>query len=140
MAGSKSDFLEKAILNYLMGGTAITLGSAVYFGLSTALYSDAATGAAMSEVTGGAYARVAVTRNTTNFPAATGASPATMLNGTAITFPTATAVWGTVQSFYILDAATTGNILYGGDLVTAKSIIVGDTASFAIGALTLTED
>lgn len=143
MAGSKSDYLEAAILNYILGGVAFTPPTntnPVYVALSTAAYSDAATGASMSEVTGGSYARVAVTNNTTNWPNATGTSPATKSNGTAITFTAATASWGTVTSFYICDALSGGNVYYGGDLTTAKAIGSGDTATFAAAAITITED
>lgn len=142
MAGSKSDFLEKAILNYLYSATALTPGASIYIALSTALYSEAATGASMTEVsaTGTGYARVAVTRNTTNFPNATGNSPASQQNGTAQTFPTATASWGNIKSFYFVDAASGGNVYHGGDLTTAKDIATGDTATFAALALTTTED
>lgn len=142
MAGSKSDYLEAAILNYLLGGTALASPGTLYIALSTAAYSDAATGAAMTEVSTAstAYARVAVTNNATNWPAATGTSPATKQNGTAFTFPAATAAWGTVTSFYIVDAASGGNVLYGGDLTTAKSISSGDTATFAASSITITED
>lgn len=87
-----------------------------------------------------AYARVAVTNNSTNWPAATGTSPTTKTNGAAFTFPTATASWGTVQSFYICDASTAGNVLYGGDLTASKAIASGDTATFSSSAITVTED
>lgn len=140
MAGSKSDYLEKVVLDLVLGGGAFTKPVTVYVALSTAAYSDAATGTAMTEVSGGAYARVAVTNNATNFPNATGTAPASKNNATAITFPTASAAWGTVTSFYIVDAATLGNILYGGDLTTAKVIGSGDTASFAANSITITED
>lgn len=142
MAGSKSDYLEKAILDYLLGGVALASAGTVYIALSTAAYSDAATGASMTEVsaTSTAYARVAVTNNTTNWPAATGTSPASKANGAAFTFPTATGSWGTVTSFYIVDAASAGNILYGGDLTTSKAIASGDTATFAASSITITED
>lgn len=140
MPGSKSDYLEKAILNFLLGDGTLAKPATVYVALSTAAYSDAATGAAMTEVSGGAYARVAVTNNATNWPAATGASPAQKQNGVSITFPTATAAWGTVAAFYIVDAGTGGNVLYGGDLTTAKAIASGDTATFAANSITITED
>lgn len=140
MAGSKSDYLEKAILDHLLGGTTLAKPATVYVALSTAVYSDAATGASMAEVTGGAYARVAVTNNATNWPNATGTSPAQKQNGTAITFPTATASWNTVNSFYVVDAASGGNVLYGGDLTTPKAIASGDTATFAAASITITED
>lgn len=87
-----------------------------------------------------AYARVAVTNNSTNWPAATGTSPTTKTNGAAFTFPTATASWGTVQSFYICDASSAGNVLYGGDLTASKAIASGDTATFSSNAITVTED
>lgn len=142
MAGSKSAYLEAALLNWLLGGAAAPApGTSVYVALSTAAFSTASTGSAMTEVssTSTGYARVAVTRNTTNFPAATGSNPASVSNATAITFPAATAAWGTVTSFYIVDAATAGNIYYGADLTTAKAINTGDTATFAASALTVTE-
>lgn len=137
MAGSKTNYLEDRILNAVLGGPTFALPATVYVALSTAAFSEAATGSAMTEVSGGAYARVALTNNTTNWPSATSGSKA---NGTAVTFPTATAAWGTVLSFYIVDAASGGNTLYGGDLAAPRTIASGDTASFAIGALTITED
>jgi hypothetical protein len=139
MAGSKSTYLEKAILDYLLGGGALVKPATLYVALSTALYVDAATGSAMTEVAVGAYARVAVTNNATNWPNATGVSPASKQNGTAITFPTATASWGNILSFYIVDAASLGNVLYGGDLTVAKTIGSGDTATFAAASITITE-
>lgn len=142
MAGSKSDYLEAAILNFLLGGASLSAPGTVYIALSTAAYSDAATGSSMTEVSssGTAYARVAVTNNSTNWPNATGTSPTSKSSGTAFTFPAATASQGTVESFYIVDASSAGNVLYGGDLSTPKAIGSGDTATFASGAITVTED
>lgn len=140
MAGSKSDYFEAIVLNLALGASAYTAPGTLYLALSTAAYSDAATGSAMTEVSGGSYARLAVTNNATNWPAASGTSPTTKSNGTAMTFVTATGSWGTILSFYIADASSAGNILYGGDLTTSKAIGSGDTATFAISAITVTED
>lgn len=140
MAGGKSDYLEKKILDLVLGATAFTAPATVYVALSTAAYTDTATGSSMSEVTGGSYARVTVTNNSTNWPAASGTNPTVKSNGTTITFPTATASWGTVNSFYIVDASSGGNVLYGGDLTAPKSVGIGDTPSFAAGALVVQED
>lgn len=134
MAGSKSDFLENKVLDHLLGATTYTPPATLYMGLFTANPSDSGGG---TEVTGGSYARVSVTNNTTNWPAASGGSKS---NGTAITFPTATANWGTVTAFGIFDASTAGNLLFWGTLTTSKAVDNGDTASFASGALTVTED
>lgn len=142
MPGSKSDYLEKAVLDFVLGAGTFAKPVTVFVALSTAAYSDAATGSALTEVTatGTAYARVAVTNNAVNFPAATGTSPASKSNAVAVTFPTATASWGTIASFYITDATSLGNVLYGGDLTTAKLIASGDTATFAATAIVITED
>lgn len=144
MAGGKSDYLEKAVLDHIVGGTTLAKPATVWVALSTGIYNDAATGAAFggggAEVTGGAYARQSLTNNATNFPNATGTSPATKSNGVAINFPTATAAWGNIQSFYILDAASGGNVLYGADLSTPKTVATGDSVSFAAGGLVITED
>lgn len=138
MAGSKSNYLENKILDAVLGGPTFALPANVWMALSTAAYSEAATGASMTEVpSAGAYVRVQIANNATNWPAAVSGSKA---NGVAIIFPTATAAWGTVLSFYIVDAASAGNVLYGGDLAVGRAIATGDTASFAAGSLTITED
>lgn len=139
MAGSKSNYLENKLLDGVLGGPAFSLPATVHVALSTAAYSDAATGAALTEVSssGTGYTRVAVTNNATNWPAA---ANGVKQNGVAVTFPLATAAWGSVVSFYICDAATNGNVLYGGDLATARSVASGDTASFGVGTIVITED
>lgn len=136
MSSGKSDYLKNAVLNGVLGGSAFSLPGTVYLALSTATFSSASTGASMTEVSGGSYARVAVTNNSTNWPAASGGTKA---SGAVFTFPTATGSWGTVTSVYIVDASSSGNILYGCDLTSSRSIASGDTASFASGAITLTE-
>lgn len=137
MAGSKSNYLEAKLLDHVLGNTAYTAPSNVYVALYTATPSDSGGG---TEVTGGSYARVALTNNTTNWPNASGTSPTAKSNGTTITFPTATADWGTVTSFGIFDASTSGNLLYWSTLNANKVISNGDTATFTNGNITVTED
>ncbi len=133
MAGSLSDYAEKKVQDLILGGVAFA-APATHVALFTVAPSDTGGG---TEVTGGAYARVNVTNNLTNWPAATGATAAKS-NGTVVTFATATAAWGTVVAFAIMDATTAGNMLWWGDLTTSKVIASGDTASFAIGSLSTT--
>lgn len=130
MAGSKSAYLEQKILDYILGDTSWTPPATVYVALSTAAFSTAATGTSMSEVAGGAYARIGQTNNPTNWPNAAGSNPAGKSNGTLITFPTATLNWGTVISAYLVDALTNGNILYGADL--AAPVVVNAGSGFSI--------
>lgn len=136
IAGSKCAYLENKALDIILGGTAWTAPGTVYIALSTAAFSAASTGSSMTEVSGGSYARVAVTNNSTNWPNASSASKS---NGAVFTFPAATGSWGTVTSFYIVDASSSGNALYGADLTASRTINSGDTASFAVSAITLTE-
>lgn len=133
MAGSFSDFLELELLDHVFGNAAYTAPATLYVSLFTATPSDSGGG---TEVTGNAYARVAVTNNATNFPAASAGSKS---NGTAITFPQATpSGWGVVTQFGIHDASTAGNLLAWGDLTASKTVDALDTVSFAIGALVIT--
>ena len=134
MAG-KSDFLELEVLDHILGNAAYPAPATVHIGLYTAAPTDAGGG---TEVTGGSYARAAVTNNATNWPAAAAGAKA---NGTAITFPAPTANWGVIVAFGIFDAATAGNLLYWGLITPNKTVNNGDPApSFAIGDLDVTED
>jgi hypothetical protein len=138
MAGSATDYFEKKILDYVFRNTSMALDATnLWVGLFTGAPSDSAAG---TEVSGGSYARVAVVRTGAGFDAATGASPALTSNTGVITFPTASGAWGTVTHFGIFDAVTGGNLLYWADLTASKVIASGDTASFAAGALDVTQD
>lgn len=132
MAGSFSDFLELEVLDHVFGAAAYTAPATLYVAAYTAAPTDAGGG---TEATGGAYARVAVTNNATNFPAASAGAKS---NGTTITFPTATASWGTILAAALLDAATAGNFLGWCDLTVSKAVGSGDTLQFAVGDLDIT--
>ena len=56
-------------------------------------------------------------------------------NAADITFPTATADWGTVTHIAIMDAATLGNMIMHSPLDASKTIAAGDT--FKINATEL---
>jgi hypothetical protein len=132
--GSKSNYLENAILNHVLGGQTYTPPATVYVALFTAAPGEAGGG---TEVSGGGYSRVAVANDTTNWPTTTSGQKS---NANAITFPQATANWGTIVAWGLFDAATGGNLLYYGDVSPNKAVNSGDTAQFAAGALTFTED
>lgn len=104
-----TDYLEKKLLDFVFGNTAYSVPATLYVGLFTVLPAEDGTGG--TEVSGGSYARVAVTNNTTNFPNATGGNPSTKASGAIFTFPTATANWGDVIGMGIWDASTSGNLL-----------------------------
>ena len=131
MAGSKTDFYENKVIAHLFE-TAYTAPDPLYVALYTVAPTDSTAG---TEATGGAYARVSVAQGT----GWTSAGNATE-NAADITFPEATASWGEVVAFALLDAATAGNMLYWGDLSASKTINDGDTAKIPAGDLDITED
>jgi len=138
VAGSKSNYLENALLDHVLGGVIWTPPSVIYVALSSALYDEAATGGSFNEIVGAGATRVAVANNATSWPSAGTSSQKT--NGVTITFPAATNVWPEARSFYLLNALSGGDILWGGDLVTPRTLQPGDTASFGPGAIVITED
>lgn len=134
MAGSLSDYAENKVLDLLFSNTSYTIPTTYYIGLWTSALSDASTGSTAGEVSGGSYARVAVTNNVTNFPAS---SSGAKTNGVTFTFPTASAGWGTITHLGLFDASSAGNMIAWTDLGTSKTIANGDTASINGGDLAL---
>jgi hypothetical protein len=122
-----SNYLENALINVTLRATSYTAPAAVYVGLYTTDPTDANTG---TEVSGGSYARTAVTMGAPSDGVST--------NSAAVTFPTATGTWGTVGWIGILDASTSGNLLYHTPLDASKSITSGDIFTIAIGNLSVT--
>lgn len=114
-----SDYLENALVNHIfrggVGGTAFTQPTAIYLALFTTAPTDAGAG---TEVSGGAYVRRQV-----NFTApSNGATD----NTSDLTYPAATADWGTISHFGLFDALTGGNMLIHGAFSIAKPIYLGD--------------
>lgn len=131
---TKTDAFENEVLNLSVGRTAAGL-TGTHIGLFSAAPTDTTTGTELAIGTGG-YARVAITSSFATAPSAGSIS-----NSAVITFPTATADWNggnSIVAFGIFTAATGGTLLRYGTVT--KTIQNGDTASFAVGALTLTED
>lgn len=145
MAGSKSNYLENKVLNLLLGGTAYSIPSTLYVGLwcsADGTLDDASDGSSAGEIdtSGTAYERVAIANDNTTWGAVT--TTGSRSNAIAITFPTATATWGSanVDQFAILDATTGGNILFWSDLAVPKTVTSGDSIQFNIGDLTINEN
>lgn len=129
---AKSYTHDDNVINFFLRGNPGFIGSpvAVYAGLF--LTNPANPGDAGTEMAGDTYARVPVTFSD---PSGTGVTT----NSAPVTFAMAGALWGTVEGVGIYDQAVGGNLLYFGALSTPKSVTTGDTASFAISALTIQE-
>lgn len=134
MAG-KADFLENELLDHVFGKGSYSSPAPVWIGLWTASLADDSDGSTAGEVSGGGYSRQSAPA--TKWGSASGGS---ISNTGSITFPSATASWGTVTHFGIFDASSAGNLLYFAALSASKKIESGDTPKFAAGALTVSED
>ena len=151
-----TDITENKLIDFLFRGQALGIAGAsaaagtgpatLYIGLFTANPTDSTPG---TEVTGGSYARVAVTSSLANWAGTQGAGTTVASSGTSgttsnngvITFPAPTANWGVVTGMGIFDSATAGNLLIYSALTTNKTINNGDAApSFAAGAATFQLD
>jgi hypothetical protein len=123
--------MENKLIDQIFRGQAFTFPSSLYFGLLTAAPSDTGGG---TEVSGGSYARVAVTASMANFAGTQSAGSTTASSGTSgttsnnvsITFPTPTASWGVVSYMGVYDASTSGNLICYGALATPKTVNSGD--------------
>ena len=122
-----SNYLENALINAVLRNTAYTSPTTVYVSLYTSDPTDADSG---TEVSGGSYARTAVTFGAPSNGVST--------NSADVTFPTATASWGTVSHIGIHDASSAGNLLFHTPLDTSKTIDSGDIFKITSGNLSVT--
>lgn len=132
-----TNYTENKLLDHLFRTGSFTKPTTLYIGLATAV-ADVEAGT-ITEVTGGAYARVARNPLDANWDAAV-ANNGTTANTASVQFPTATANWGDVTHLFIADAITGGNILMINTLTNARTITNGTTPSFAAGSLTFQID
>jgi len=144
-AQALTDFAENKLIDAVFRGQTLGAPATFYVALFTTACSDSAAG---TEVSGGSYARVAVTSSLANWAGTQSAASTTASSGTggatsnnaAITFPAPSgANWGTVTHFGLFDASTAGNMWVCQALTASKSVNSGDAApAFNAGALTVT--
>lgn len=132
-----ADYGENSVLNHMFRGTAYSATTPTDY--YVALYTTACADTAGTEVSGGSYARVAINRASGAWNATNG-SNGIISNVGAVTFPAATADWGTVQSWCLLDASSAGNPIVCANLSASRNITNGSTPSFGAGQLTITLD
>ena len=122
-----SNFLENALINAVLRNTTYTSPATVYVSLYLTDPTDADSG---TEVSGGSYARTAVTFGAPSNGVTT--------NSADVTFPTSTGSWGVVAYIGIHDASTSGNLLFHTALDTSKTIDSGDIFKISTGNLSVT--
>ena len=124
-----SDYLEDKLLDHVLRGTSYTSPTTVYVGLYTSDPGDDNSG---TEVSGGSYARQILSVTT--------ATAGIVTSSADVTFPQATAQWGTISHIGLLDALSAGNLLMHTALTTSRDAEVGDVLKIATGSLTASLD
>lgn len=111
---SKSTYMADAVLDLILSGASWTPPATVYLALYSVTPTGYGTGGTEFDgTTEPGYVRLAVTNNTTNFPAASAGSKTL---GVSQTFAANSggSAWANAVAFGIFDASTAGNLLgYG---------------------------
>ena len=125
---SFSNTFETRVLTWVFTTGSATRPTEWHVALYTSAPDDTGGG---TEVSGGAYARQAVTFTV---------SGDTATNSAALEYPTATASYGTVTHVGVFDASTGGNLIAYAALTTSKAIDTGDVLRLPAGDLDITLD
>ena len=125
MAGT-SNYLENKILGHVLTSTSYTAPGTKYLALYTSDPGDDNSG---TEVSGTNYARVSAAFTVTGNVGT---------NSAAIEYAAAGSIWGTVSHVGVMDASSSGNLLYHAALTSSKAITTGDIFRIPAGSLTVT--
>ena len=124
-----SNYLERKVLDHVLGTTSFPMPATVYVGLATNSLGDDNSG---TEVISAGYTRKPITF----LAASTGATE----NDSVVEFDPALTNWGAVSHFGIFDAATGGNLLIHGAFQVSKVIDTGDILRISAGDMTVAAD
>ena len=125
-----SDYMENKIIEVMRATTFTAAAAYVALFTSTATGAEIEAGTLTNEVIGGAYAR--------QLAGLSVPSNGTTSNAADITFPTATADWGTVGFVALMDSLTGGNVYMYSALDANKIVNNGDTFKINLGDLDVT--
>jgi len=136
-SNAATTYLENKLLSFIFknnAGSVTTPGNSIYVGLATAV-SDAEAGS-LTEANFGSYARQQVTAANWTLTSASGDTQ-TIKNAANIEFPASTGTSNTITHAFIVDAASSGNILFVGALDASKTIATGDIFRINTNNLTI---
>lgn len=125
-----SDYLDRARLRWAFEGVAQPAPPTVYVALYTGAPSKAGGG---TEVSGGNYSRLL----TAAADWAVSGPLWQVQNARTLTFPTPTALWGTLVAFGLLDASSAGNLLWFATLAQQRTPAVAQPVVFGLSALSI---
>lgn len=127
MAGYKNT-VEENVLDYVLTNESNTADGVFYLGFYLSDPTDTTLGA---EVSGGSYVRQSITLARTG----------QVLNNTnEITFPEATADWGTIVAFALSKTVNGADQVMYGSLSPSKTVVAGEALKIEIGEFSQTID
>jgi len=136
MSNAASNHVEDLTLDFWLKANSATTSApstvyvALFYGTAAGVLTNLEAGTITDEITLGSYARQSVTFGTV--------SGGSVSNSANVTFPTATANYdGDVTCLAIMDASTSGNVLFAGELTVSKTVTTGDQFQIASGNLTV---
>ena len=136
-SNAATTYLEHALLDFIFKNNSEAFaspGDSIYVGLATAA-SDPEAGT-VTEATFTNYARQQVTA--ANWTLASGATDAqTVTNAANIEYPASGGTTETITHAFVVDAASSGNIMFIGALDASKTIASGDIFRINAGNLTI---
>src|SRR5215472_77682 len=122
-----SDYLVDKMNDHLHGGGNYTVPTTLYLELVTAIGKTDGTGA----TAGPGWSRLAVTNNTTNWPASSGQNK---VNGVTLSFGTNGSSSAIITGVRVFDASTSGNLLTLNTLGVPVTVANGAPFSIPVGA------
>ena len=137
-AGEVSNYLANIWLDYAFRNQTFACPDTYVALVKTTTVADDDTGSSIIEPSGGSYARVQVYDNLSGSPdwdVAVSGDPSYVDNNDDISFPAATADWGTIIAVAICDASSAGNLLFYDNEMSDQDVNNGDTAKFPAGDL-----
>ena len=137
-ANAATNYLERRLLHFLFKNNSLSFsspGDSIYVGLATAV-STAETGS-VTEATFTNYARQQVTSSNWTLVGSDSTDQQTATNAANIEFPASGGTNNTITHVIIADAASSGNILFVGQLDVQKVIESGDIFRINAGNLTI---
>lgn len=115
----------------LLGSSALTPPATYYLGISTTSTQKDGTG--ITEPIDGAYSRIAVTNNKTNFDTS---SLGSLSNLVEFEFSESTVNWGVITNWFLSDASTGGNIWFQGSLALSRNVESQTVLVLPVGSFT----
>lgn len=130
--GAASNYLENKVLDHTLKNTAYTQPSNLYLALFKNNSGNAAANLEANIITDEVSSGIGYVRKAITF---SGAASGQTSNSANVVFDTATSAWGTVTHYAIMDAVSTGNVLYWGAFTTPRTVDAGNTMQ--VGATNL---